>query len=336
MKQKGTNFFKKLKEAILNFDEYKTFAEENVSVSIKYLLKLMLVFSIIVTIALSYKIVISLNKAKNVFLDKCPEFSFEGNELVIQGENKEFITGIDTLVGVVINSESDNLDNIAEANNYQRIIAFLKDKIIIKETSGIENVISYKNLNENYQLDNISKQSIVNFLSSKALISSYIMLILISFVYLFIAYSLQAIIDVLLLSLIAFLLSRIVGTKLKYKSLFNLSVYSMTLPLILYAIYIIVNLIIGFNIIYFDIAYRAISYIYVVTALLIIKSDLTKQNIELNKIVQVQKQIREEKENKEEQEKPEEEEDKKGEKDNKKEKKKKEDNSGEEPQGNQA
>ena len=336
MKQKGTNFFIKLKNAVLNFDEYKTFAEEKVSASIKYLLKLMLIFSVIISMALSYKAVNSLKKVTNVFLKECPEFIFEGDTLVVQGDNKQFITGIDTFIGVIINSETDNLEDITETNNYERVIAFLKDKIILKETNGIENAISYKTLNESYELNNLSKQSIVNFLTSNALINSYAVFILISFVYLFIVYLVQVIIDILLLSLVAFLLSRIIGIRLKYKSLFNLSVYAITLPLILYAVYIIVNLLMGFNIIYFDIAYRAISYIYIVTALLIIKSDLIKQNMELTKIVQVQKQIREEKD-KEEPEEEKKDDDKEEKKDNKKEKNKKEkDNNGEEPQGNQA
>ena len=83
-----------------------------------------------------------------------------------------------------------------------------------------------------------------------------------------------------------------------------MSAYALTLSIILYMIYIALNVLTGFYIRLFDIAYNAISYIYIATAILMIKSDLTKQQIEVTKIVEVQKQIQEEKEQETEEEKP--------------------------------
>lgn len=50
----------------------------------------------------------------------------------------------------------------------------------------------------------------------------------------------------------------------------------------------------GFEIKYFDIAYDTISYIYVVTAILLMRADLIKQQIELTKIAEVQKEVKKE------------------------------------------
>lgn len=150
----------------------------------------------------------------------------------------------------------------------------------------------------------------------------------ISFVYLYIAYLIQILIDILLLSVVGYLLSKIISVRFKYKSIFNMSVYALTFSIILYMIYIIINLFTGFTVKYFEIAYNAIAYIYIITAMLMIKSDLIKQQIEVDKIVQEQKKIIKE-ENKEEQkgDKPKEE--------DKKEKKDKEKNNKEEgtPEG---
>ena len=161
----------------------------------------------------------------------------------------------------------------------------------------------------------------------------YAIFVVISIAYLFVLYLIQVILDVLLLSVIGFLLSKIIGVEFKYKSIFNMSVYSLTLSIALYMIYIIVNLFTGFEIKYFEIAYNAIAYIYIITAMLMIKSDLIKQQGELTKIVQVQKKIREERQedNKEEKEK-----EKEQKKDKKQEKKK--DDKGEEqtPEGSKA
>jgi len=68
--------------------------------------------------------------------------------------------------------------------------------------------------------------------------------------------------------------------------------YALTLSIILNIIYLAVNILTGFTITYFGIGYNLISYIYLVTAILIIKSDLIKQQMELMRIIEVQKQVK--------------------------------------------
>lgn len=114
-----------------------------------------------------------------------------------------------------------------------------------------------------------------------------------------------------------------------------MSVYALTLSIILYMIYIIANLFIGFTVKYFEIAYNAIAYIYITTAMLMMKSDLIKQQMEVGKIIQEQKKIREEKQQEENEEQPKDErpkEEGKEKKKNKKENNKKEGT----PEGNEA
>ena len=106
---------------------------------------------------------------------------------------------------------------------------------------------------------------------------------------------------------------------------------SKRLSIVLYLIYICVNITTGFTIKYFDLAYEIISYIYIITAILMIKSDLIKQQIEIGKIVEEQKKVREEKKQEDnEEEKP------KEDKEEKKEKKDKEEKEPEHPEGSQA
>lgn len=162
----------------------------------------------------------------------------------------------------------------------------------------------------------------------------YAIFAVVSFVYLYIIYLIQIILDTLLLSVVGYLLSKIINVKFKYKSIFNMSPYALTLSIILYMIYIIVNLFTGFTIKYFEIAYNAIAYIYITTAMLMIKSDLIKQQMEVGKIIQEQKKIREEKKE-ENEEQPKQEEPKE---EGKEKKKNKKENNKEEgtPEGNQA
>ena len=78
-----------------------------------------------------------------------------------------------------------------------------------------------------------------------------------------------------------------------------------------------------------------ISYIYIITAMLMIKSDLIKQQIEVGRIIEEQKKVREEKQ--EEENKKEEKKEENKEQESKKEKKKKDKDEGEgTPEGSNA
>ena len=340
MEKKKVNFFKRTKDAVANFDEYRVFAEEDLSVTIKYILEFILMFSIILTICLTFFFIQKTNRLRETLYTEIPDFRFENNNLIIEGDNKQFIkTDSNQYFELIINSEKDDLDDIEEMENYQVMcVAFLKDKIVIRNLYNMESVLTYEELNEKIDLSTINKQAVYDATQSNRLILRYITLALTELVFLGIVFLFRYLFDILIISLIAFLFSRIILINLKYKPLFNISAYSLVLSMILYLIYMCVKLFTGFDIKYFNIAYNTISYIYVLTALFLIRSDLIKQKIEVQKIIEIQKEVREELKEKE---KEKEEERKRSEdkkqKDNK-EKKKQENknNKNEEPQGNQA
>lgn len=263
MEQKKIGFFKRLKIAVTNFDEYSLFVEEKVSIAIKYLLKIALIFTIILTIAFSIGLINETNKAIQIFKDEFPEFKFENNSLIIE-ENKKFIKEDELgLFKLIVDSEKESLDEIENVNEYQIVIALLKNGIVMKNSENVEVPITYEQLNQNYNIQDTNKQSIIDFTSSEYMTKTYIIFIAIILLYLFIGYFIKIFIDVLTLSLIGFLLSRIIGVKFKYKSIFNMSVYALTLSIILSLIYLVVNIFTGFQIVYFDIAYdRNIVYLY--------------------------------------------------------------------------
>ena len=84
MKTKKKFFLKRVKDAIINFDEYIGFAEEKVSVGIKYIFKLVFAFTLIITIALTVKLSQEANNLIINFKNDAPEFNFKNSELVIE------------------------------------------------------------------------------------------------------------------------------------------------------------------------------------------------------------------------------------------------------------
>ena len=149
-----------------------------------------------------------------------------------------------------------------------------------------------------------------------------------SIIYWFTAYSIYVIMDIILLALVGLITSRLAKIGLRYWPIVNVAIYALTLPLLLNAVYILLNTITGFTIEHFQFMYNAISYIYVIIAILMIRSEMIKQQMELLTIKEEQKRIKEEMERQKEEEKRKEEQKRK-----EKEKEKEKDNEQQSPNG---
>ena len=258
MEKEKLGFFKRVLISIKDFEKYDIFAVENCVNSIKYLLIIILIFSLIFTIIYSYKI--------------------------INGGLNDLIEQADLDISEQLNISNEEMQEIVQHN--------------------------------------------------------YPMFFIIIFLSILSVYFFSTIINALMLGVLGFIVARIVGIRLKYKSAFNIGVHALTLPIILQIIYLIVNLLYGFEIKYFQWMYTTISYIYVVVAILMIKTQFINQQRELIKLQLEQEKIRQEMQNNDndnddkEENKDDKEEKKKEEKDGKEDTK--DNNVGEAPEGTNA
>jgi len=115
-----------------------------------------------------------------------------------------------------------------------------------------------------------------------------------TFIYMYIIYFISTALDVFLLGAFGYFTAIILRMHIKLSAMCKIAVHSLTLPIILNAIYVLIKTFTGFEIKYFDIMYIAISYIYIITAILMIKSDFIKNEKELTRILQEQEKIRQE------------------------------------------
>ena len=182
MEQKKIPFFKRLKNAIVNFDEYQNFSQEKLGTAIKYFLKLMLIFSILISVFLTARLYKEIETVKTSFTDECPDFRIENNTLIIDGENKKYEKdfGYEAL-GLIIDSE--NTDLTEEQNGqYQRIIAFYKDKMVMK-TLDTKTSMTYEDISKNQNINGLSKQQILDYTNSSTMIPIYITFFVITIVF---------------------------------------------------------------------------------------------------------------------------------------------------------
>lgn len=110
------------------------------------------------------------------------------------------------------------------------------------------------------------------------------------FISAFISFFIATLMDVLTLSVFGLFTCLVARIKMNYKAVFNMSIFAITLSTILRIVYIIVTMLISFEIKYFEIMYVAVSYISLAAAIFLIKSDVMKQHLQLMKIIEESKE----------------------------------------------
>ena len=294
---KKNNFFRDVLKSIKDLDKYEDYALELPKSAFKYLFKLVLLFCTIICVFYTYQIVQNMNEIYINLKDKFPDFSYKEGILKVQSEEPMIIEDYRDILGKIIVDTNGNVEDYEKENG----ILLLKDKCIFLADNGMGQVTyNYEEFAKSYNVTEFTKQDIINSVDGMNIISIYSSVYFAIFIYLFIAYFIKIFMDVLILGILAYLVSRISNIKLKFAPSFGIATHAITLSVILYLIYIIVNLFTNFKIDYFNLMYNTISYIYVIVAILMIKTDFIQRQMELIKIAQEQEKVREEMKQKEE------------------------------------
>ena len=298
-------FFRKLKLAVFNLEKYSQFALEKTSESLKYLLKLTLLFSLIISLAITYKTAEFINDSKQRIENELPDFQISNNTLTTVSTEPTVLENSELIDYSIIIDSNENIED-SKIEEYKKKIelynfgvVFLKNEIIVKNSMTMNNNLETYSYDDALKLLNdednsINKQDLLNRINSIEPSVLYISLFLTFVIYMFTSYFIAILFETLLLFIMGYFTCRLVNLKLKNNQVYNIAIYSLTLPILLNAIYIPVRMITNFNIEYFQIMYTTISVIYLVTSILMMKTEMTKQQEEVQKIQEIQKQIHEE------------------------------------------
>ena len=284
------NFFKKIKIKIFNFEKYKEFADEDVTKAIKYFFQIVMLFVICATMATTIPRVNLFYQGIGYIKDNIPNFNIKDERLVIESEEPILIENNDLSLVILINTNiiAEDEDKFFEQQNqYENVLVFTDSKLLLRiaNTSGVMSY-DYKSITETLNLNEISKQSLVEYFENSGYFQTNITIFLIMFAYLLFTYIIVTLIDVIIFSALALITSKLYRAGLNYKQCFNISIYALTLPIILNVIYVIVNAFTGFIIQYFQLMYYIIAYIYIIATILIIKTDFNKTGSDIIKITE--------------------------------------------------
>ena len=340
-------FFKKLKYSIIDIEKYPNMSAQGLGKAVSYLVKIVAILTIVFCLGIVSQAHGLVNEGITYLQNSFPEFSYKDGTLNVESEEPITISAEDSVIGETIvdtNTEDESIINqyINQITNEGGGIIVLKDRVIIKNATVAGTIsYSYTDISEALGVNEFNKQDIINIANSEKIIALYVSIFLTIFMYVLIMYFLSTLSNAILLSFFGFFTAWLARIKMRYVAIFNMSVYALTLSVILNMLYIGVNIFIPFEIEYFQVMYAAVAAIYLVAAIFILKSEFIKKQMELMKIAEAQEIIKkqmEEKEREEEERKAREEQKRKEkeEKEKKKEKEEKDNNEGQEPQGSGA
>ena len=175
MEKEKLSFFKKLKISIFDFDGYQDLAAEKISRTIGYIVLLMIIFSIIISLAYTFKFNQIINGIANYIDTEISEITYENGNISIVPKNEEEIIKIEENslnATIIINTQTDEeqkinktIDDIKSQKNG---ILILKDRIIIKnEIMNNTLEYSFKDIFSTYNISQISKNEVLNYLMRK-------------------------------------------------------------------------------------------------------------------------------------------------------------------------
>lgn len=340
-------FFKKVWTSITKIEKYPDMASQGLGKAFIYLCKIIAILAIVLCLGMMFQTYQILQEGIHYLQNQFPEFSYKDGNLSVSSEQAWTISEEDSYVGKTIidtNTQEEQTINqyIHEIEKAGGGILILQDKVIVKNglVAGTMNY-NYQELLGQMGITEFKKQNVIDYVNSSQIIAVYISVFITIFLYSFMIYLVTTLSNVLFLSIFGYLTTWMAHIKMRFLAVFNMSIYALTLSIILNILYILVNVFIDFNMEYFQVMYVSVAAIYLVAAIFLLKTEFMKQQMELMKIIEVQELVKKEMEEKEQEEKQEQEK-KETEKKDRQQEKKEEDDEGKrvgndgEPQGSNA
>ncbi|MBR2705128.1 MAG: DUF1189 domain-containing protein [Clostridia bacterium] len=256
MKKKNL-FINQVINSITNFDSYKEVSTHSLSSTFIYFLILILIYTIIMTIGITYTTRAKISKAQDFIRNEVSDINYSNGKLSVN--NDEYSSFFGDYI-IIDTSDNANLEN----SNAQMI--FGKEKFYIRAEQ-----VNYEFDYKSFFKQDIDKNTLIDALD----VNKYTgLIIVISLFGAFIVLSISTLLDILVIALIGFIMSRVTGnTNIKFKNAFNMATHAITLSVILGMIYFVINTFTGFYVKYFSTMYTLLATIYMATAVLLLNSD---------------------------------------------------------------
>ena len=265
--------------SIADIDKYYYIATEGLRRSILYIVILVILASLIVTGAF-------VNESKKVFkgsadfiANNISDFTISKDGLKLENDKKPIETKLNRAreFKIIINDESsEDENNSAIEKNNGEIIIFGKNAIYLK-VNDIEKTFTYDEVMNFLELEKISKSDIIGLASNEQETNRMFIAMLFSLSIYFILQNIVIVVAyIIAIALVGVIMATLLGMKFKFSAIISMSISAITLPVVLAIIYAICFIYTGFIMKYFTVMFSAISYVYIIMALIDIFHNLVK------------------------------------------------------------
>ena len=292
--QKKLNFFKRIFISVFKVEKYGEFILEKTKVSIKYFFKLMLLVSVVVALVTTIKTHTIVTKGFNYLKNEMPDFTLSNGVINFEQDTTGYDKDLDFYVLYHTKSAvtDENINDIEkDIKNYSSAIVYLNDRIVYYNGQNYS-YFKYEDLIKEYNLDISNKQDLIDITNRVGPATVDTVYFIASLLSMYIVNIITTIFDIILVFCFGIITARLCGVNMPLSKTLSLSIYSLTLSILLSLAYTVVYTFTDFYIQYFDIMYILVAYVYLIASILIIKSDVIKQKLELQKIVEVQKEVK--------------------------------------------
>ena len=292
-KKTGIHFFKKVWYSITKINKYEEMRKDWIVKSIKYILTLILLISIVLAIFETISQISISNKAISYLDEKLPKMKFKDNSLSIEGEDavilnddefKEYFKNAVVINPLLEKQEAvDQYKDLATEKN--DVLVFLNDKYIVitnkynPESEKEERIqaFNYSEISDKYIKDKsieYTKTHLIEYLRNHSSVSYYfaqfwviylVMITLIYFVY------------IVIISVGLWLVTKLTKFKWTFKESLMNTIYASTLSIIVYVTYMILSYYTRFSISFMDVINLALIFVYLF--ILLWKEKIKKANI---------------------------------------------------------
>ncbi len=297
--KKAIGFFQRIYISIFKVEKYGEFLEEKPSTAIKYILLLVVLMTAIITFVKAIDLKILTQHANDFIVNEMKDFTFEDGILDFSEiqEKEDQDTGIYFLADTNAISQEKESEYIQKAFNQKYGILLFKEKMVFT-IQGVSQEFPYNEYATNF--DKVTKADLIEELDNTSMIQLIAVLSVTIYISLYLSIAISLVFNIILMAIFANIIVGFMAIPIKKGSALNISIYSFTLSNICNLIYNMVYNYTGFEIKYFNTMYMVVAYIYMIAALLIIKSDIIKKDIEVSKVVEIDKEKQEEQEYQEE------------------------------------
>ena len=299
-------FFKKVWYSITNFEKYPAMAVEGLKKAIKYLIALTAIVTVFITLGALIDLKLIVEDFSKYVDENIPEFSYVDGNLNMEMDETILIENVEEIDvdRIVINTltETDEQKEQIEKDNLKGTTIFFFNNEIVLEAQIEENQI----VRQNYTYDDFvtsytgqyverfEKADFLKYLTSDKMQTFYLSYGTTMFIYMLMINIIAGLLNALEIAILGLITMTVTRIRTKFVAIYNMAIYSLTLPMILNILYVVVNYFTDFTITYFQIGYIAIAYIYLAATIFILKDDVIKKLQEVEQIKQEQLKVREE------------------------------------------